>query len=131
MTENWQSTDKYLIWVDKKDRCDYAQVALIVKDLRNEIEFLKKRKEALQEENKKLKGYNEMLEKRLRHLLQSEFIRSFDIKDFKTKKYKRDIKEADEIKTFHYEHLNTTPILTGDDARAFTKAFIEYLERRY
>lgn len=37
------------------------------------------------------------LRKRLSHLLESDFINSFDAKDFKTGKYKRDIKEADEI----------------------------------
>lgn len=35
------------------------------------------------------------LERRLKHLLQSEFIRSFDEVDIYTKEYKRDIREAD------------------------------------
>lgn len=37
------------------------------------------------------------LEQRLKHLLQSNFIKSFDEKDLKTGEYKRDIKEADEL----------------------------------
>ena len=36
-----------------------------------------------------------VLEGRLKHLLQSDFIRSFDEKNFKTKEYVRDIREAD------------------------------------
>lgn len=39
----------------------------------------------------------EALEKRLKHLLQSNFIASFDEVDIKTKEYKRDINEADLI----------------------------------
>lgn len=35
------------------------------------------------------------LERRLKHLLQSDFIRSFDEKNFDTQEYKRNIKEAD------------------------------------
>lgn len=37
----------------------------------------------------------EYLERRLKHLLQSDFIRSFDEVNVHTKEYKRDIKEAD------------------------------------
>lgn len=40
-----------------------------------------------------------ILERRLKHLLQSDFIRSFDEVDVHTKEYKRDIKEADKEKT--------------------------------
>lgn len=36
-----------------------------------------------------------LLERRLKHLLQSDFIRSFDEVNVNTKEYKRDIKEAD------------------------------------
>lgn len=36
-----------------------------------------------------------LLERRLKHLLQSDFIRSFDKVDIHTKEYKRDIREAD------------------------------------
>lgn len=39
--------------------------------------------------------YFDALEKRLKHLLKSEFIRSFDAKNPRTKKYVRNIKEAD------------------------------------
>ena len=38
-----------------------------------------------------------ILEKRLRHLLQSKFIASFDARDPMTGKYKRDINEADRL----------------------------------
>lgn len=41
----------------------------------------------------------EQLKSRIRHLLQSDFIRSFDEWDQQKGDYKRDIKEADEIKT--------------------------------
>ena len=83
----------------------------------------------------KLSGYIQVLEERIAHLFQSKFIRSFDAKDPKTKEYKRAIADADTIALqidpdFHYEHALRTPILTGDDARAFSKAFIEYLEKR-
>ncbi len=37
------------------------------------------------------------LEQRLKHLLQSNFIKSFDEKNSITGEYKRDIKEADEL----------------------------------
>jgi len=39
----------------------------------------------------------DVLESRLKHLLQSDFIRSFDAINYKTGKYKRDITEADKI----------------------------------
>ncbi len=39
------------------------------------------------------------LERRLKHLLQSDFIRSFDEVDVYTKEYKRDIREADDKNT--------------------------------
>lgn len=47
--------------------------------------------------NKAIKAleHNYILERRLKHLLQSEFIRSFDEVDARTKEYKRDIREAD------------------------------------
>ena len=41
------------------------------------------------------KNDTERLERRLKHLLQSDFIRSFDEVNPHTKEYKRDIKEAD------------------------------------
>lgn len=37
------------------------------------------------------------LERRLQHLLQSDFIESFDTKNYATKEYTRDIQEADKI----------------------------------
>ncbi len=40
-----------------------------------------------------------LLERRLKHLLQSDFIRSFDEIDVYTKEYKRDIREADNKNT--------------------------------
>ena len=40
-----------------------------------------------------------ILERRLKHLLQSDFIRSFDEVDARTKEYKRDIREADVLPT--------------------------------
>lgn len=44
------------------------------------------------------------LERRLRHLLQSDYIRSFDEYDPRSHTYKRDIKEADKLTTeVHYE----------------------------
>lgn len=49
----------------------------------------------LEKENEDLRNCVEVLERRLRHLLQSNFIASFDEYDPKTKSYKRDIKEAD------------------------------------
>lgn len=42
----------------------------------------------------------ESLDRRLKHLLQSKFIRSFDEHDPKTHTYKRDIKLADDIKGY-------------------------------
>ena len=39
--------------------------------------------------------YFNTLKRRLKHLLQSDFIRSFDEVDVRTKEYKRDIREAD------------------------------------
>lgn len=52
------------------------------------------------EEVAKLKNHIEVLESRLKHLLQSDFINSFDRKDPLTKKYTRDIKEADKLQKF-------------------------------
>lgn len=51
----------------------------------------------------------EVVERRLRHLLQSKFIRSFDEKDRKGN-YKRDIKEADEKRPLD---LRTRAIITA------------------
>lgn len=109
----------FIFFVDKKGRCDFKDVEIIVTNLKEKIDMLEIKNKILQKDKE-----------RLQHLLQSKFIRSFDEKYFCTGEYKRDIKEADEIANFHYEHSGT-PILTGDDAKAFTKAFIEYLERRY
>lgn len=50
------------------------------------------------QEHSQLKEEHEALLKRFRHLLESDFIRSFDEYDLKTGTYKRDISEADEDK---------------------------------
>lgn len=42
----------------------------------------------------------EMLERRLKHLLQSDFIASFDHKNINTKEYQRDIRDADMIAAY-------------------------------
>lgn len=44
-----------------------------------------------------IKEENEILRKRLQHLLKSDFIRSFDVKKLSTGEYVRDIREADKI----------------------------------
>lgn len=54
------------------------------------------------------------LERRLKHLLQSEFIRSFDEVDARTKEYKRDIREADNKNTggcgtWEIQYFDNTP----------------------
>lgn len=133
---HWKSAGGKLLSVDKKDRCNYAEVEKLFHELEKEICELKSINAAYLEMLENHTATIEMLDNRLRHLLQSEFIRSFDEKDFKTKEYKRNIADADKIALrknleFHYEHLDERPILTGDDARAFTKAFIDYLEKRY
>ena len=49
--------------------------------------------------------------KRLQHLLQSDFIRTFDEKDIKTGEYIRDIREADnEIEMFYDCGIRAVPI---------------------
>lgn len=60
---------------------------------------------------KELTEENENFEKRLRHLLQSDFIASFDEVNIKTKEYFRDISEADELmderdryKRYYFNH---------------------------
>lgn len=54
------------------------------------------------------------LERRLKHLLQSDFIRSFDEVDVYTKEYKRDIREADYKNTggrgtWEVQYFDNTP----------------------
>lgn len=58
--------------------------------------------------------HNYILERRLKHLLQSEFIRSFDEVDARTKEYKRDIREADYKNTggcgtWEIQYFDNTP----------------------
>lgn len=53
---------------------------------------------------------NKSLQRRLSHLLESDYISSFDELDPRTHKYKRDIKEADE--------LDTVPDAAGQAAKA-------------
>lgn len=43
---------------------------------------------------------HELLVRRLEHLLNSDYIRSFDEKDIKTGKYKRDIRDADRERVY-------------------------------
>lgn len=60
---------------------------------------------------KEITEENENFKKRLRHLLQSDFIASFDEVNIKTKEYFRDISEADELmderdryKRYYFNH---------------------------
>ena len=63
------------------------------------IKELQAKNIACDKHNEELTKTNVMLEYRLRHLLKSRFIRSFDEKiPFSISKYKRDINEADKIK---------------------------------
>lgn len=131
----WKSAGGRLLFVDKKDRCNYAEVEKIIHEFEKENCELKRINASYLEMIENNTAIIEMLDQRLKHLFQSAFIRSFDEKSV-TGEYRRNIADADKIALrknleFHYEHLDERPILTGDDARAFTKAFIDYLERRY
>lgn len=53
------------------------------------------------------------LERRLKHLLQSDFIKSFDEVDVYTKEYKRDIREADIEKRSHGKWIEILRHYTG------------------
>lgn len=63
-------------------------------------------------EEGKTDGYEKiLLEERLKHLLESRFIKSFDEIDYLTGKYKRDIKEADKYNViFEQADINPEPV---------------------
>lgn len=68
-----------------------------VTDNETELYVTEKRIAELLDENIKLRRDMRMLELRLGHLLQSDFIRSFDEVDINTMEYVRDIKYADQL----------------------------------
>ena len=67
-----------------------------------------------------------VLEGRLKHLLQSDFIRSFDEKNFKTKEYVRDIREADSKWIPCSERLPEDEGMYLITARVYDKKEIQY-----
>lgn len=76
-----------------------------------EINTLHELNKKLVSDNNRLAEYGREREERLQHLLQSDFIRSFDEKDIKTGDYIRDIKEADnEIELLYDCGIRAVPI---------------------
>ena len=76
---------------------DMAEAKREAEQLREDLHRTELRTSELLDENIELRRDRNMLENRLRHFLQSEFIRSFGAKDIKTGEYARDIQEAGRI----------------------------------
>lgn len=73
-------------------------------DLAEAVEFiaqsLRESRDDLLEDAVSREEYD-LLVRRLQHLLESDYIRSFDEKEIMTGRYKRDIKEADTVPVVH------------------------------
>lgn len=64
------------------------------------LKYLEEENERLRMDKREHEKESELLKKRIRHLLESEFISSFDEKHYITKEYVRDIKDADRIANY-------------------------------
>lgn len=91
----------------------------------NRIESLLKSKRSLVEEIKEAKRERETIENRLKHLLKSHFISSFDSKLYCSGEYDRDIKEADEIVGLA---PNNKPFIQGELLIERCENPIDYIE---
>lgn len=80
--------------LEKAKRYDLAEATVYI------AEALQNCEDNLLEEAVPAKEHD-LLVRRLEHLLESDYIRSFDEKDFMTGKYKRDIRDADVAPAVH------------------------------
>lgn len=95
----------------------------------------RKRVETLEAKVAELETENELTLKRLSHLLESDFIRSFDQHNRKTHTYKRDIAEADKIACAP-KWISVTTQMPRDGQRVLTvddngKSEVLYYDKRW
>lgn len=110
---------------EKKEKNDYNSLYLKYLKALDRTEGLLKTNHSLVKKNINTESTLKCTESRLRHLLQSRFIRSFDSVLYKSNQYSRDIKEADEIVGLA---PNNKPFIPGELLIERCRDPIEYLE---
>ena len=113
------------IFTATKEENEYNSLYLNYLKALDRIESLLKTKRSLVEEIKEVKRERETIENRLKHLLKSHFISSFDSQFYCSGEYDRDIKEADEIVGLA---PNNKPFIQGELLIERCENPIDYIE---